>query len=243
MASGRDRGRTRIAVAATPGTASSGASQPGTISAGQRRPRAAAAMTSSPVARPGAQAVGGADSRDVGPQRDEVVASDLASGQALLLGHPPHDAERPLELGPRWRVEEQVRATQRAARRGRQLAVQGGVGAEPLVRAAPREALLDRAEVLVRRSIGGHREQGERARHGVVQGRQRLEGRLALALGHQLEVHRRELEAADQAPVDPQRAVDRFGGRPGGRRRGRRSGATEHGRQLHWLVPGCDRAR
>ena len=58
------------------------------------------------------------------------------------------------------------------------------------------------------RPIGGHREQAERARHRVVQGGQRLERRLALALGHQLEVHRRELEAADQATFDPQRAVD-----------------------------------
>ncbi len=48
---------------------------------------------------PGAQPVGGAAPGDVGPQSGEIVDGHLAGGQALLLGHPPDDAERSLELG------------------------------------------------------------------------------------------------------------------------------------------------
>jgi hypothetical protein len=165
----------------------------------------------------GADPVGRAGPGDTRPQAGERRSVEPPVVEAALLGDAPDKVEGSGELGLRRRVDQQDRPSRRPRRRGRDLVVVGGVRSEdPLASRVDRGA--DGVEVLARAAAGSHGEELEGSRDGVVQRGEVLEGGLLLGLGHELEVQRRELEAAALSPAHPEcPVVDRSDG-PGRRR-------------------------
>ncbi len=152
------------------------------------------------------------------PERAELVRPDLAGDDAPFLGDPGETRHDPPKLGLARRVEEEVRPPERPARRRGDLAVQRRVRGERSDDPLALDPLLHGGEVLAGVPLGRDREELERSRDRVVERGERLEGRLALDLGHELEVHRRELEAGDEAALDRQAGLGHPGDRPGHRR-------------------------
>ena len=147
-----------------------------------------------PVLRPGPS--------DGGPQRAELRGFDLARGHAPLLGRAGEARHRPPQLGLARRVEQQIGAPQRPAWGGGDLAVQRGIRGERPYDPLALDPRLHRRQVLVGVPLGGDRDELERSRDRVVEGGERLEGRVPLRLGHQLEIDRGELEPSDEVTAD-----------------------------------------
>ena len=155
------------------------------------------------------------------PERAELIRADLAGDDAAFLGDPGETRQDPPELGLARRVEEEICPPERPSRRRGDLAVQRRVRGERSDDPLALDPLLHGREVLARVPLRRDREELERSRDRVIERGERLEGRLALDLGHELEVHRRELEAGDEPALDPQAGLGHPGDRPG-RRSGRR---------------------
>ena len=207
MASARASGRTRIATAPRPSTARRPVSQPGSTSAGQRLPGASAVMRRSPLISAALDPILRIRMGHGRPERAELVRRDLAGDHAAFLGDPGEAGHDPSKLGLARGVEEEIRPPEGPPWGRGDLAVQRRVRGERPEDPLPLGPLLHRGEVVARVPLRRNRQQLERPRDRVVEGGERLEGGRALDLGHELEVHRRELEARDEAAVDTEAVV------------------------------------
>ena len=141
------------------------------------------------------------------PERAELVRRDLTSDHAAFLGDPGEAGHDPSKLGLARGVEEEIRPPEGSPRGRGDLAVQRRVRGERPEDPLPLGPLLHRGEVVARVPLRRNRQELERPRDRVIEGGERLKGRRALDLGHELEVHRRELEARDEAAVDAEAVV------------------------------------
>jgi len=159
---------------------------------------------------------------DVAPEAGDLVRRDLSDHEAALLGDPADGRDQPAELGPARGVEQEVRPPQWARRCCTQLPVQGGVGREAARRAPAVEAFFEDREMLVGRTVGGHREEQVRPRDRVLERGEAVERSVALGLGHELEAQGRELETAHEPALDAEGIIlDRGAWPPIEDRRGR----------------------
>jgi hypothetical protein len=102
---------------------------------------------------------------------------------------------------------------------------------------------FDRGEVFGRVTMCRDRQDLERPRDGVIEGREALERSLSLGFGHELEIERSELQAGNEPAIDPEPIHVDYGRRPCGRRCGRRWPiANEAKRRSHGAATGL-RAR
>ena len=132
---------------------------------------------------------------------------DLTSDHAAFLGDPGEAGHDPSKLGLARGVEEEIRPPEGSPWGRGDLAVQRRVRRERPEDPLSLGPLLHRGKVVARVPLRRNRQQLERPRDRVVEGGERLEGRRALDLGHELEVHRRELEAGDEAAIDAEAVV------------------------------------
>ena len=183
--------------APTPSTASSAESQPGSTSAGQRRDGMSAVATLLARDQPGLDAVLGLARPSAGvPERVELLGRRPRGRRRR--GPRPRAArrvDRPPPLGLARRVEQQVRPPEPPLR-GRDLAVQRGVGGQRLLDAPALGVLRHRGQVLAGITLGRDGQELERSPDAVVDVGDRLEGGVALDVPHELDAQRRKLDAA-----------------------------------------------